>query len=63
VQGEFIRHDITETQPGVPVYLDEQFINSNSCEPITGLYADIWQYVILFFCSRYLTLIALLLVS
>jgi hypothetical protein len=43
VQGEFVRHDITETQPGVPVYLEEQFINVNTCEPITGLYSDIWQ--------------------
>ncbi|KAK5209999.1 hypothetical protein LTR47_002887 [Exophiala xenobiotica] len=43
VKGEFVRHDITETQPGVPVYLEEQFINVNSCEPITGLYSDIWH--------------------
>ncbi|KAK4941670.1 hypothetical protein LTR10_018409 [Elasticomyces elasticus] len=43
VQGEFVRHDITETQPGVPVYLEEQFINVNTCEPITSLYADIWH--------------------
>ncbi|KAJ9636052.1 hypothetical protein H2204_005549 [Knufia peltigerae] len=43
VQGEFVRHDITETQPGVPVYLEEQFVNTNTCEPITGLFADIWH--------------------
>ncbi|KAI1619415.1 extracellular dioxygenase [Exophiala viscosa] len=43
VQGEFVRHDITEAQPGVPVYLEEQFINVNTCEPITSIYADIWH--------------------
>ncbi|KAK5461059.1 hypothetical protein LTS15_003122 [Exophiala xenobiotica] len=41
-EGEFVRHDITETQPGVPIYLEEQFITVNTCEPITGLYSDIW---------------------
>lgn len=42
VLGEFIRSDVTEDQPGVPLHLDLQFIDVNTCEPVPNLYIDIW---------------------
>lgn len=42
VTGEYIRSDITGGQDGVPVVVDGQFINVNTCEPIEDLYWDIW---------------------
>lgn len=43
VLGEFIREDITEDEPGVPVTINGQFIDVNTCEPIPQLYWDMWQ--------------------
>ena len=34
---------MTETQEGVPVYLEYQYINVDTCEPATGLYLETWQ--------------------
>ncbi|KAK7721749.1 hypothetical protein SLS57_005098 [Botryosphaeria dothidea] len=42
VTGELIRSDVTEDQPGVPLHLDLQFIDVNTCEPVPNLYIDIW---------------------
>ncbi|KAI0192195.1 Intradiol ring-cleavage dioxygenase [Xylaria flabelliformis] len=43
VAGELIRADITDGQTGVPVHLDLQFIDINSCEPIPAdTLVDIW---------------------
>lgn len=43
VSGEMLRGDITEDQPGVPLYLDIQLISTRDCEPIEGLALDIWH--------------------
>jgi protocatechuate 3,4-dioxygenase beta subunit len=43
VIGENIRHDVREDQEGVEVFLDMQFIDTNTCEPVTGIYMDIWH--------------------
>ena len=43
VKGEYIRSDIAETQPGVEVILDLQFIDISTCLPIADLTADIWH--------------------
>ncbi|KAB2578167.1 putative extracellular dioxygenase protein [Lasiodiplodia theobromae] len=43
VLGELIREDITDDEPGVPVAIDGQFIDINTCEPITELYWDLWH--------------------
>ncbi|KAH8194732.1 hypothetical protein TruAng_011107 [Truncatella angustata] len=43
VKGEYVRSDILEGQPGVPVVIDGQFLNAETCEPIEGLYWDIWN--------------------
>ncbi|EKG18301.1 Intradiol ring-cleavage dioxygenase [Macrophomina phaseolina MS6] len=42
VQGEWIRRDVTEGQAGVPLHLDLQFVDVNTCEPVPNLYIDIW---------------------
>lgn len=43
VTGELIRQDITEGQAGVPLHLDLQFVDINTCEPIPELITDIWH--------------------
>lgn len=42
VSGEFIRSDITDGEPGVPMHLDIQFINIATCDPVKDLSIDIW---------------------
>ncbi|KAK0454246.1 Intradiol ring-cleavage dioxygenase, partial [Desarmillaria tabescens] len=41
VQGEYIRSDMSEDQPGVPTYVDIELIDVSTCEPLTGVYAGI----------------------
>ncbi|KAL1878102.1 hypothetical protein VTK73DRAFT_8063 [Phialemonium thermophilum] len=43
VEGEFIRSDITEGQDGIPIHLDIQFIDVNTCEPVTDMLVDVWH--------------------
>ncbi|TVY37505.1 hypothetical protein LOCC1_G007281 [Lachnellula occidentalis] len=43
VEGEYVRSNITETQPGIPVTVDAQFINVNTCEAIPDLMWDLWH--------------------
>jgi protocatechuate 3,4-dioxygenase beta subunit len=43
VDGELIRHDLTEDQPGVPLYLDIQIIDTSTCLPVPALYMDFWH--------------------
>ncbi|KAH6962319.1 Intradiol ring-cleavage dioxygenase [Ilyonectria sp. MPI-CAGE-AT-0026] len=43
VAGELVRSDIAEDQEGIPMLLQLQFIDSKTCEPVTGVYADIWH--------------------
>ncbi|UPX17173.1 uncharacterized protein EKO05_0007545 [Ascochyta rabiei] len=43
VKGEMIREDITEDQKGVPLHLDIQVIDVNTCEPIPSVYLEIWN--------------------
>lgn len=44
VSGELIRTDVTDGQDGVPVHLDLQFIDLNSCDPIPAeTLIDIWS--------------------
>ncbi|KAI8955866.1 Intradiol ring-cleavage dioxygenase [Xylaria longipes] len=43
VAGELIRADVTDGQIGVPMHLDLQFIDINSCSPIpANTLVDIW---------------------
>ncbi|KAI0125607.1 Intradiol ring-cleavage dioxygenase [Xylariales sp. AK1849] len=43
VTGELIRQDITEGQAGVPLHLDMQFVDINTCLPIVNAVTDIWS--------------------
>jgi len=43
VPGEFIRSNITETQPGIPIVIEGQFLDIETCEPIEGIWWDIWH--------------------
>ena len=43
VQGELVRKDVTEDQQGVPMTIDIQIINVETCEPVTDIYLDFWH--------------------
>ncbi|RDW65720.1 intradiol ring-cleavage dioxygenase [Aspergillus mulundensis] len=43
VNGELVRTDILEDEPGVPVVLEYQFVDVSTCAPIVDLYADTWS--------------------
>ena len=43
VAGEYIRQDITDGQEGVPLYVDVQLIDVETCEPTSGWYMDFWH--------------------
>ncbi|KAE8372306.1 Intradiol ring-cleavage dioxygenase [Aspergillus bertholletiae] len=43
VSGELIRSSIAEDQQGVPLYLDIQLIDTNTCEPVPQVYLDFWH--------------------
>ncbi|KAH6712684.1 Intradiol ring-cleavage dioxygenase [Leptodontidium sp. MPI-SDFR-AT-0119] len=43
VTGEFIRKNVTEGEPGIPLYLEVQYIDITTCEPVPEVYVDIWN--------------------
>ncbi|KAH0493479.1 hypothetical protein TgHK011_000147 [Trichoderma gracile] len=43
VGGEFVRKDITDSQPGVDITLDYQVIDVDTCEPVPDVYVEIWH--------------------
>lgn len=43
VTGELIRKNVTEGQAGVPLYLEVQYLDINTCEPVPEVYVDIWN--------------------
>ena len=43
VTGENVRTNVVETQEGVPVHLEYQYIDVSTCKAATGLYLDTWQ--------------------
>ncbi|KAG7394343.1 hypothetical protein PHYBOEH_005302 [Phytophthora boehmeriae] len=43
VAGELVRSDIRESQPGIDLYMDLQFIDITSCKPVNNLYVDFWH--------------------
>ncbi|KAF8858221.1 aromatic compound dioxygenase [Acephala macrosclerotiorum] len=42
IHGELIRSNITEDQAGVPVHLEFQFVNYNTCEGVPDMMLDVW---------------------
>ncbi|KAJ5302380.1 hypothetical protein PENANT_c008G10717 [Penicillium antarcticum] len=43
VSGELVRKDVVESQDGVPLFMDIQLINTNTCEPLPDIYMDLWH--------------------
>ncbi|KAM7194154.1 Intradiol ring-cleavage dioxygenase [Naviculisporaceae sp. PSN 640] len=43
VAGEYIRQDITDNENGVPLAVDIQVIDMDTCEPIPNIYLEIWH--------------------
>ena len=43
VDGELVRSNITEGKEGIPLFLDIQFIDTSTCQPIEGIYVDVWH--------------------
>ncbi|KAJ5242034.1 uncharacterized protein N7469_000361 [Penicillium citrinum] len=43
VTGELIRQNIVEDQAGVPLYMDIQLIDTNTCDPLPNIYTDLWH--------------------
>lgn len=42
VAGEYIVSNVTQDQVGVPLHLEVQVVNVETCEPIDNVYAEIW---------------------
>lgn len=42
VEGELIRRDVTEDQEGIPLYVDAQYIDVNTCEPVPAVFVEFW---------------------
>ncbi|KAJ6187274.1 hypothetical protein N7519_002182 [Penicillium mononematosum] len=43
ISGELIRKEVAEDQQGVPLFMDIQLIDTNTCKPLPNVYADIWH--------------------
>jgi protocatechuate 3,4-dioxygenase beta subunit len=43
VTGELIRKNVTEGQAGIPLYLEVQYLDINTCLGVPSLYVDIWN--------------------
>ncbi|KIY69763.1 aromatic compound dioxygenase [Cylindrobasidium torrendii FP15055 ss-10] len=43
VDGEYVRFDLREDQEGVPLYVDFQLIDVNTCLPVPDVYVDYWH--------------------
>ncbi|TGJ84472.1 hypothetical protein E0Z10_g4291 [Xylaria hypoxylon] len=43
VGGEFIRSNMVESEKGIPVHLDLQFVDISTCAPVPNMLVDIWH--------------------
>lgn len=43
VSGELVRSDVRESQSGVTLHADIQFLDMDTCEPIPNMYMDFWH--------------------
>ena len=43
VQGELVRSNVTESQKGVPLTLNIQMIDVNTCKPVPDAWLEIWH--------------------
>ncbi|KAL4953575.1 Intradiol ring-cleavage dioxygenase [Aspergillus filifer] len=42
IPGERVRSNIREDQQGVPVILEQQYIDVDTCEPVPNMWAELW---------------------
>ncbi|KNG44409.1 aromatic compound dioxygenase [Stemphylium lycopersici] len=43
VTGEMIRKNVVEDQTGIDLYLEVQYVDVTTCEPVPKLYVDVWN--------------------
>lgn len=43
VNGELIRENVAEDQGGIPLFLQMQFVDTSTCEPIPDMWVDLWH--------------------
>ncbi|KAF2086997.1 putative extracellular dioxygenase [Saccharata proteae CBS 121410] len=43
VEGEYFRSDLVESEVGVPIYLDVQLVDMDTCEPVPNIYLETWH--------------------
>jgi protocatechuate 3,4-dioxygenase beta subunit len=43
VSGEYVRRNVIENQEGVDIVLDYQVIDVNTCDPVPGVYLEMWH--------------------
>ncbi|KAI4639377.1 hypothetical protein J4E93_009205 [Alternaria ventricosa] len=43
VTGELIRKNVVEDQKGIDLYLEVQYVDITTCEPVPHLFVDIWN--------------------
>lgn len=43
VTGEMIRKNVVEDQTGIELYLEVQYVDVTTCEPVPQLYVDVWN--------------------
>ncbi|KAF2211987.1 hypothetical protein CERZMDRAFT_12997, partial [Cercospora zeae-maydis SCOH1-5] len=43
IAGETIRSDISEGQPGVPLTLEIQIVDVHNCQPLPGVFVEVYQ--------------------
>ena len=43
VNGELIRKDVKEDQVGIDLYLEVQYVDVTTCQPVPELFVDVWN--------------------
>ncbi|KAF2625776.1 aromatic compound dioxygenase [Macroventuria anomochaeta] len=43
VNGELIRKDVKEGQQGIDLYLEVQYVDITTCQPVPELFVDVWN--------------------
>ncbi|KAI0126769.1 extracellular dioxygenase [Xylariales sp. AK1849] len=43
VEGEYVREDLRDDEPGVEAIVETQLIDVSTCEPLVGAWVDIWN--------------------
>ncbi|EIM82009.1 aromatic compound dioxygenase [Stereum hirsutum FP-91666 SS1] len=43
LDGDLIRQNITDGEPGIPMFLEVGVLDVNTCEPLANAYVDVWH--------------------